>query len=151
MVSSLRYQYLIAKEVRANNRNSCKEEPYRILVALTKRLLFIRDVSVDLISKVDRNLLSKSDEFLKLYPASQWLYLGLRILRRRLHELEPSYQRRLDEIRREMAKGCLRATSQKIQEIGELLVYVEVIKFRRAFLRWVEMSPPQYRQEFGVL
>ena len=144
-------QYLIAKEVRANNRNSCKEEPYRILVALTKRLLFIRDVSVDPISKVDRNLLSKSDEFLKLYPASQWLYLGVRILRRRFHELEPSYQRRLDEIRREMAKSYLRATSQKIQEIGELLVYGEVTKFRRAFLRRVEISPPQYRQQFGVL
>ena len=143
-------QYLIAKEVRADNRNSCKEEPYRILVALTKRLLFIRDVSLDLISKVDRNLLSKSDEFLKLYPASQWLYLGLRILRRRFHELEPSY-RLLDEIRREMAKGYLRATSQKIQEIGELLVYGEVAKFRRAFLRRVEISPPQYRQQFGVL
>ena len=143
-------QYLIAKEVRADNRNSCKEEPYRILVALTKRLLFIRDVSLDLISKVDRNLLSKSDEFLKLYPASQWLYLGLRILRRRFHELEPSY-RLLDEIRREMAKGYLRATSQKIQEIGELLVYGEVTKFRRAFLRRVEISPPQYRQQFGVL
>ena len=114
-------QYLIAKEVRADNRNSCKEEPYRILGALTKRLLFIRDVSVDLISKVDRNLLSKSDEFLKLYPASQWLYLGLRILRRRFHELGPSYQRLLDEIRREMAKGHLRATSQKIQEIGDYL------------------------------
>ena len=144
-------QCLIAKEVRADNRNSCKEEPYRILGALTKRLLFIKNVSEDLISKVDRDLVSKSDEFLKLYPASQWLYLGLRILRRRFHELGPSYQRLLDEIRREIAKGFLRATSQKTQEIGELLVYGEVSKFRRAFLRRVEISPPQYRQQFGVL
>ena len=144
-------QYLIAKEVRADNRNSCKEEPYRILVALTKRLLFIKNVSEDLISKVDRDLVSKSDEFLKLYPASQWLYLGVRILRRRFHELGPSYQRLLDEIRREIAKGFLRATSQKTQEIGELLVYGEVSKFRRAFLRRVEISPHRYRQQFGVL
>ena len=144
-------QYLIAKEVRADNRNSCKEEPYRVLVALTKRLLFKRDVSEDLISKVERNLLSKSDEFLKLDPVSQRLYLGVRILRRRFHELGPSYQRLLDEIRREMAKDYLRATSQKIQEIVELLVYGEVTKFRRAFLRRVEISPHQYRQQFGVL
>ena len=143
--------YLIAKVVRADNRNSCKEEPYRILVALTKRLLFIKNVSEDLISKVDRDLVSKSDEFLKLDPVSQRLYLGLRILQRRFHELGPSFQRLLDEIRREMAKDYCRATSQKIQEMVELLVYGEVTKFRLAFLRWVEISPYQYRQQLGVL
>ena len=144
-------QYLITKEVRADNRNSCKEEPYRILVDLTKRLLFIRDVSEDLISKVDRNLLSKSDEFLKLDSVSQRLYLGVRIPRRRLHELGTSYQRLLDEIRREMANDYLRAISQTIQMTVELLVYGALTKFRRAFLRRVEISPHQYRQQFGVL
>ena len=37
-----------------------------------------------------------------------------------------------------------------VQEIAELLGYSEVTNFRRAFMRWVELSPYQYRKRMAA-
>jgi AraC-like DNA-binding protein len=72
-------------------------------------------------------------------------------MRRRLSELGTSYQRILDDVRRELAIEYLRTTNLTVQEIAELLGYSEVTNFRRAFMRWVEMSPYQYRKQIDSL
>jgi len=43
----------------------------------------------------------------------------------------------------------LQTTNLSVQEIAELLGYSEVTNFRRAFMRWVELSPYQYRAQMA--
>ena len=105
-------------------------------------------IGEDIISRVNRHLLSTPGEFPKLDAVAGRLCLGARTLRRRLQELGTGYQQILDEVRRELAIEYLRTTSLTVQEIAELLGYSEVTNFRRAFLRWVEVSPYQYRKQF---
>ena len=105
-------------------------------------------VGEDIISRVNRHLLNTPGEFPKLDAVARRLCVGARTLRRRLQELGTGYQQILDEVRRELAIEYLRTTSLTVQEIAELLGYSEVTNFRRAFLRWVEVSPYQYRKQF---
>jgi len=127
------------------------EGPDRLLAESSGRLMTRMGIGEDLISSVNRLLLSNPGEFPRLDSVARRLSLGARTLRRRLQELGTSYQKLLDEIRCELATEYLRSTNLTIQEIAELLGYSEVTNFRRAFLRWAEISPYQYRKRFVTL
>lgn len=114
-----------------------------------RKLLNQMEIEDDIISRICHLLLSTPGEFPKLDAVAQRLSLGARTLRRRLNELGTSYQRILDDVRRELAIEYLRTTNLTVQEIAELLGYSEVTNFRRAFMRWVELSPYQYRKQMG--
>ncbi len=119
----------------------------RICEESCRKLLNQMEIEDDIISRICHLLLSTPGEFPKLDAVAQKLSLGARTLRRRLNELGTSYQRILDDVRRELAIEYLRTTNLTVQEIAELLGYSEVTNFRRAFMRWVEMSPYQYRKQ----
>jgi AraC-like DNA-binding protein len=126
-------------EADANTAEICEES--------CRKLLNQMDIEEDIISRICHLLLSTPGEFPKLDAVAQKLSLGARTLRRRLNELGTSYQRILDDVRRELAIEYLRTTNLTVQEIAELLGYSEVTNFRRAFMRWVELSPYQYRKQ----
>ena len=123
--------------------------PGRIRKVYSGRVLNRMVVGEDIVSKVNRQLLSGSGEFPKLEVVARCLCLGARTLRRRLQELGTSYQQILNNVRRELAVEYLRTSSLTVQEIADLLGYSEVTNFRRAFMRWVEVSPYQYRKQFA--
>jgi AraC-like DNA-binding protein len=67
------------------------------------------------------------------------LHLSTRTLQRRLNEQGISFQRLLDEARRELARHCLLHSSRELIETAYLLGYF------RAFHQWEGTSPGQWR------
>jgi AraC-like DNA-binding protein len=128
-------------EADANTARTCEES--------CRKLLSQMEIEDDIISRICHLLLSTPGEFPKQDAVANKLSIGARTLRRRLNDLGTSYQRILDDVRRELAIEYLRTTNLTVQEIAELLGYSEVTNFRRAFLRWVELSPYQYRKQIG--
>ena len=126
-------------EADANTARICEES--------CRKLLNQMEIEEDIISRICHLLLSTPGEFPKLDIVAKKLSLGARTLRRRLNELGTSYQKILDDVRRERAIEYLQTTNLTVQEIAELLGYSEVTNFRRAFMRWVDLSPYQYRKQ----
>ena len=122
----------------------------RICEESCRQLLNQMEIEEDIISRICHLLLSTPGEFPKLDAVAQRLSVGARTLRRRLNELGTSYQKILDDVRRELAIEYLQTTNLTVQEIAELLGYTEVTNFRRAFMRWVELSPYQYRKQLAA-
>jgi AraC-like DNA-binding protein len=128
--------------VDANTARICEESD--------RKLRNQMEIEDDIISRICHLLLSTPGEFPKLDTVANKLSLGARTLRRRLNNLGTSYQLILDDVRRELAIEYLRTTNLTMQEIAEILGYSEVTNFRRAFMRWVELSPYQYRKQMGL-
>lgn len=118
----------------------------RITEESCRKLLNQMEIEEDIVSRICHLLLSTPGEFPKLDIIAQNLNIGTRTLRRRLKSLDTSYQKILDDVKRELAIEYLQTTNLSIQEISDLLGYSEVTNFRRAFVKWVGVSPYQYRK-----
>jgi AraC-like DNA-binding protein len=73
------------------------------------------------------------------------LHLSTRTLQRRLTEQGITFQRVLDETRRELARHYLLHSSRELNETAYLLGYEDANSFFRAFHSWEGMSPGQWR------
>jgi AraC-like DNA-binding protein len=125
-------------EADANTARICEES--------CRKLLNQMEIEEDIVSRICHLLLSTPGEFPKLDVIASNLSIGTRTLRRRLKSLGTSYQRILDDVRKELAMEYLQTTALSIQEISDLLGYSEVTNFRRAFVKWTDVSPYQYRR-----
>ena len=74
------------------------------------------------------------------------LRLGQRTLQRRLGELGTTYADVLESTRRTFAEGYLGDPTLGLAEIAYLLGYEEQTSFFRAFRRWFERTPSEYRR-----
>lgn len=126
-------------EADANTARACEES--------CRRLLNQMEIEEDIVSRICHLLLSRPGEFPKLDVIADELSIGTRTLRRRLSALGTGYQKILDDVKRELAIEYLQTTNLSIQEIAELLDYSEVTNFRRAFVKWVGVSPYRYRKQ----
>lgn len=73
------------------------------------------------------------------------LHLSARTLQRRLTEEGITFQRLLDEARREMARHYLLHSSRELNETAYLLGYEDANSFFRAFHQWEGTSPGKWR------
>jgi AraC-like DNA-binding protein len=73
------------------------------------------------------------------------LHLSTRTLQRRLTEQRITFQRLLDEARRELARHYLLHSSRELNETAYLLGYEDANSFFRAFHQWEGTSPGQWR------
>ena len=73
------------------------------------------------------------------------LAISPRTLQRRLAAEGASYQQLVDLVRREVAERLLSDASLAIGEVGYLLGFSEPSAFHRAFKRWHDVTPQQYR------
>ena len=69
-----------------------------------------------------------------------------RTLQRQLREAGTSYREVLDEIRRELSVYYLRNSDMAICEVAFLLGFSETSSFNRAFKRWYDLSPGNFRR-----
>ncbi len=69
-----------------------------------------------------------------------------RTLVRRLTELGTSLKKELDMLRLDRAKALLREGDQSIAEIGIHLGYTDASVFTRAFRRWTDTTPREFRE-----
>jgi len=67
-------------------------------------------------------------------------------LRRKLQELNTSFQVLLNDTRRSLAESYMKDTDLAIGEIAYLLGFSSPTAFQRAFKRWTDESPGQYRK-----
>lgn len=64
-----------------------------------------------------------------------------------LQQQGASYQQRMQEIRCMLAEQYLRDPHLSLQEIALLLGYSEQSAFQRAFKRWLQLTPQQWRRQ----
>ena len=76
------------------------------------------------------------------------LHLSQRNLQRKLQQAGTSYQEILDQLRQELAAQYLQQSHLSINEISYHLGFTKVGSFTRAFRRWTEQSPSQYRKKY---
>jgi len=74
------------------------------------------------------------------------LAIAPRTLQRRLADDGVTYQQLVDLVRRETAERLLRDATLGVNEIGYLLGFSEPSAFHRAFKRWHEVTPQEYRR-----
>ncbi|MGD1840627.1 MAG: AraC family transcriptional regulator ligand-binding domain-containing protein [Thermonemataceae bacterium] len=75
--------------------------------------------------------------------------VSTRTFQRKLKEEGYTFQSLVDALRQEFAKSYLQDTTLQMADIAYLLGYAEASVFARAFKRWTNQTPQEYR--FGVL
>ena len=80
--------------------------------------------------------------------ACRSLRLSRRTLQRRLKAERTSFQKVLEEVRRELAVNYLSDARLKSFDIAMLLGYSNLSTFTTAFKSWYDLPPAQYRAKF---
>ena len=99
-----------------------------------------------LLGKVRRIILSSAGRFPGVEEVATELHMSSRTLKRKLQQLGTSYQRVLDDLRKGLAVEYLSQSDKTVDEIAMLLGYSDASNFARAFRRWTQRSPSDYRQ-----
>jgi AraC-like DNA-binding protein len=76
------------------------------------------------------------------------LFMSERTLQRRFQDEGISFQRLLDETRKDLAQQYLRQPRLSLAQTAYLLGFSDQSNLHRACRRWFEMSPGQYRSRF---
>lgn len=74
------------------------------------------------------------------------LNMSVRSLQRKLREEGSSYSTLVDQVRQDTAKVHLKDPSLSLSEVAFLLGFSEQANFTRAFRRWFDMPPSEYRR-----
>lgn len=69
-----------------------------------------------------------------------------RTLRRELATLDTSYRREVESFRRQQAQKLIGATDSRFPEVALALGFADQSSFSRAFRRWFDLTPGEYRQ-----
>jgi AraC-like DNA-binding protein len=77
--------------------------------------------------------------------ASQ-LHMSRRTLQRKLADAETTYQRLVDDTRRDLALRYLEDPRRSITDVTFMLGFSQQSAFTRAFRRWTGLAPSQYRE-----
>lgn len=72
--------------------------------------------------------------------------LSLRTMQRQLQQQGTSFGMVLQDVRQHLAKNYVSDTSLSLTEIAYLLGFSDPANFSRAFRRWFDMSPSEYRK-----
>ncbi len=99
-----------------------------------------------LLGQVKRIVLAEVGNFPNVDEVAEQLYMSSRTLKRKLQQLGTSYQKILDSLRRGLAVEYLTRSEHTIDEIAALLGYSDASNFARAFRRWTDKNPSDYRQ-----
>lgn len=81
-----------------------------------------------------------------LEDVAQHLAMAPRSLRRKLEEEGTTFRAIVDAERKQLAVQLLQGTDMKIDELALQLGYADTASFTRAFRRWFEKAPGEYRK-----
>lgn len=96
--------------------------------------------------QVQKLMLSHPPGVLSEEEAAAALFICKRTLARRLRMEGTSFRQIRDEILSQQAVGYLRDSRMSIEAMAEVLNYHDSANFRRAFKRWFNVTPDQYRR-----
>lgn len=100
-----------------------------------------------LLLSVRRQLDAREQGYPTLTELASARHVSPRTLKRRLAEHGTSYQKLLDDLRRERALKLLALETFPLERIAEQLGYSDRANFNRAFRRWLGTSPSRYRTQ----
>ncbi|MNE33798.1 HTH-type transcriptional regulator VirS [compost metagenome] len=106
-----------------------------------------RTASSDLPSRINQAIASNLGGGINLDRVAQSMNMSSRTLQRRLQSMNLEFHALVEEIRRNLALDHVGNSERPITEIAMLLGYTETSSFTRAFRRWTQMPPKQYRQQ----
>jgi AraC-like DNA-binding protein len=92
-------------------------------------------------------LIQSAGDFMSIAQVAESLHVSERTLRRRLESESTSFRAIVEEVRDLLAREYLIETQLTVAEIAHLLDYSETVNFRRAFVRWNDVTPIQYRKQ----
>jgi AraC-like DNA-binding protein len=81
----------------------------------------------------------------EIEDAAQNLQMSVRTLQRKLSEHQLTFSGLIDAIRKNLAISYLLNTDTKVVYISQMLGFSEQSAFQRAFKRWTEQTPKQFR------
>ena len=84
------------------------------------------------------------------YECADALGMSVRHMQRRLRTIDLTFSALLDEVRFDLAKDKLLHSSHTIDEISQALGFSTEQSFIRAFYRWSNISPGEYRRQRNV-
>ncbi|GGI74721.1 AraC family transcriptional regulator [Shewanella hanedai] len=112
----------------------------------------------DFLSRIDRHDLTyviknKIYEILPLGAPSQQeiaekLGMSLRNLQRKLQEQDTCYKTILEDTRKSLTLDYIKQAHLSLSEIGYLVGFSSVGNFNRAFKRWTNSTPGEYRRQY---
>jgi AraC-like DNA-binding protein len=97
--------------------------------------------------RVRRQLLSHPPGKLSEEDAARQNFISKRTLARRLEAESSSFRQLRDQLLMSLATDYLRDTTLSVEAVAGLLNYHDSSSFRRAFKRWTQMTPQQFRQQ----
>ncbi|MEH6581243.1 MAG: AraC family transcriptional regulator [Halioglobus sp.] len=103
----------------------------------------------DLTTRIRHIILRVPGQFPDEAAVADALTMSARTLRRQLSALDTSYRELLDQVRAELAQQYLQNSGLKVEQVALLLGYTETTNFRRAFKRWLGVSPQDYRLQLA--
>jgi len=105
----------------------------------------------NLLSQVKSLIVANLAERITQEEVAEHLYMGTRTLKRRLKALGMTYQELVDNTKKSLAIEYLTQTEKTVEDIGWSLGYSDPSNFGRAFRRWTELSPSNYREKYKGL
>lgn len=108
-----------------------------------------RAASTDLLTRMGRHIASGlGSGGASLEQVASSMKMGVRTLQRRLAEHDLDFSQLVEGVRRALAEDYVAKFDYSFTEIALLLGYSEASSFSRAFRRWTQLTPLQYRQRF---
>jgi AraC-like DNA-binding protein len=127
--------------------NIMSDEQTRAAVILSaERELVLRTSSSDFVAQIRRRLSEQQGCYPSVHAMARELGMSPRSLLRQLKQEGATYQKLLDDARKEQAEWYLRNTHLRIEVIAERLGYIDASGFNRAFRRWFGKSPSIFRK-----
>ena len=71
-------------------------------------------------------------------------------LQQKLGQLDTTFQDVLNQVRESLARSYMEQSSITITEVSFMLGFTDTSSFTRAFRRWTDKSPSDYRKELGL-
>jgi AraC-like DNA-binding protein len=120
---------------------------FRALEPFLEQQRGTRAVAHDLFSQIGRHIASSlGSGGVSLEQVADSMCLGVRTLQRRLAEQGLDFSQLVEGVRQSLAQDYVANSNYNLTEIALLLGYSEASSFSRAFRRWTQLTPQQYRQ-----
>lgn len=124
--------------------NPAIEEGLEQLVQKTLHGIYTLDSWKDKVARILFEALVRGEK-IGIETTAQKLIMTTRNLQHKLKEEGTSFRKLLEDVRKEIAVGCLKEETASICEIALLLGFADQSAFQHAFKRWTGKTPGAYR------